>query len=60
MDASEKINVFVNKIPLRKGKLQSENLTNFSTLERKHSKNNIALSRSTRTQIREYLDVLKN
>ncbi|KAL4084165.1 hypothetical protein QTP88_027998 [Uroleucon formosanum] len=60
MDASEKINAFVSKISLWKRRLQSENLPNFPTLEQELSKNNIALSSSTKAQICEYLDVLEN
>ncbi|XP_025201805.1 protein ZBED8-like [Melanaphis sacchari] len=60
MDASEKINAFVNKVPLWKRRFQSENLANFPTLEHELSKNNTALSSSIQTQICEHLDVLTN
>lgn len=60
MDASEKINAFVNKISLWKRRLQSENLANFPTLEQELSKNNIALASSIKTQICEHLDALEN
>ncbi|VVC43270.1 Hypothetical protein CINCED_3A006807 [Cinara cedri] len=60
MDASEKMNAFVSKIPLWKRRLQSENLANFPTLDHELSQNNIVLSGSIRTQICEHLDVLEN
>jgi len=41
MDASKKINAFVNKISLWRRRLESENLPNFTILEQELSKYNI-------------------
>jgi len=60
VDVFKKINAFVNKIPLWKRRFQSENLTNFPTLEQELSKNNIVLSSSIETQICDHLDVREN
>lgn len=60
MDASEKFNEFKNEISLWKGRHQSENLPNFPKLKHELSKNNFALSSSTKTLICEHLYVLEN
>jgi len=63
MDASEKINAFVNKISLWNRRLQTKNLPSFPTLEHELSKNNItlpSLPNSIKSQICGYLDVLEN
>jgi hypothetical protein len=60
MNAAETISSFVNKIPLWKRRLQSDNLVNFPTIEHELSKKNIILSSSIKTQICEHLDKLEN
>lgn len=59
MDASEKINVFLNKISLRKRRFKWDNSVHYPPFEHELSKINISLSSSIQIQICEQLDVLK-